>query len=233
MISFTAAGAFVSSQPSGNFVQFGGTDDEAQDERDGAGDTLLGKGLGHDHRGEDGDRADREVDAGGEDHQGLCDRDGSHDRHLLSDERKIRDGPEAVVQQAEDDDREDQHDERRGLHHPRGDRGEDGHRTRGIRDLGGALLRRDECFGFVEESEGKRDLRIDLQELAYGGFQDYLTLAVRPGDVLRIEVEVIEVRSSNSRPTHGLVKTRAVTLNQKDEPVQVQVTSVFVPRRAR
>ncbi len=57
--------------------------------------------------------------------------------------------------------------------------------------------------------------------------------AVRPGDVLRIEVEVIEVRSSHSRPTHGLVKTRAVTLNQKDEPVQVQVTSVFVPRRAR
>lgn len=27
---------------------------------------------------------------------------------------------------------------------------------------------------------------IDLQELAYGGFQDYLTLAVRPGDVLMV-----------------------------------------------
>lgn len=57
--------------------------------------------------------------------------------------------------------------------------------------------------------------------------------AVRPGDVLRVEVEVLDVRTSNSRPTHGLVKARAVTLNQNDEPVQIEVTSLFVPRRPR
>ena len=55
--------------------------------------------------------------------------------------------------------------------------------------------------------------------------------AVRPGDVLRVEVEVLDVRVSNSRPTHGVVKARAVTFNQNDEPVQIETTSLFVPRR--
>lgn len=54
---------------------------------------------------------------------------------------------------------------------------------------------------------------------------------VRPGDTLRVEVEVLETRPSRSRPDQGLVKTRTTTLNQRDEPVQVLVANLMVPRR--
>ena len=54
---------------------------------------------------------------------------------------------------------------------------------------------------------------------------------VRPGDELRVEVEVLEVRPSRSRPEQGLVKIRTTTLNQDGAPVQVSVGSLVVPRR--
>ena len=54
---------------------------------------------------------------------------------------------------------------------------------------------------------------------------------VRPGDELRLESEVLEVRPSTSRPDVGLVKVRTTTLNQKDEPVQVMISNLVVPRR--
>lgn len=54
---------------------------------------------------------------------------------------------------------------------------------------------------------------------------------VRPGDRLRIESEVIEVRPSRSRPMQGLVKTRTTTLNQSGEAVQIVLANLLVPRR--
>jgi acyl dehydratase len=54
---------------------------------------------------------------------------------------------------------------------------------------------------------------------------------VRAGDELRVESEVLEVRPSRSQPTHGIVKARTTTLNQRDEPVQVLVANLWVPRR--
>lgn len=54
---------------------------------------------------------------------------------------------------------------------------------------------------------------------------------VRPGDVLRVESEVLEIRPSQSRPDRGMVKTRITTLNQADEPVQIMVANMVVPRR--
>jgi len=55
---------------------------------------------------------------------------------------------------------------------------------------------------------------------------------VRPGDELRVESEVLEVRPSKSRPHQGLVKMRSTTFNQNDEPVQELVANLVVPRRA-
>ena len=55
---------------------------------------------------------------------------------------------------------------------------------------------------------------------------------VRPGDELRLEIEVVEVRPSRSRPEQGMVKIRTTTLNQKGEPVQVSVGNLVVPRRS-
>ncbi|WP_410969662.1 MaoC/PaaZ C-terminal domain-containing protein, partial [Salmonella sp. SAL4450] len=44
---------------------------------------------------------------------------------------------------------------------------------------------------------------------------------VRPGDELHLESEVLDVRSSTSRPNQGLIKVRTTTLNQDSDPVQV------------
>jgi len=54
---------------------------------------------------------------------------------------------------------------------------------------------------------------------------------VRPGDELRVETEVLEVRPSKSRPEIGVVKIRTTTYNQKNEAVQVNVGNLMVPRR--
>ncbi|MEM5460059.1 MaoC family dehydratase [Paraburkholderia phytofirmans] len=54
---------------------------------------------------------------------------------------------------------------------------------------------------------------------------------VRPGDELRVECEVIEVRPSKSRPEQGLIKLRTTTLNQDDEAVLMYVVNMVVPRR--
>ncbi|HLN08839.1 MAG TPA: MaoC family dehydratase [Xanthobacteraceae bacterium] len=54
---------------------------------------------------------------------------------------------------------------------------------------------------------------------------------VRPGDELRVESEVLDVRPSKSRPEQGLIKVRTTTLNQDDEAVQVLVSNLVVPRR--
>jgi len=53
---------------------------------------------------------------------------------------------------------------------------------------------------------------------------------VRPGDRLRIECEVLDVRPSRSRPQQGLVKMKTTTLNQNGEPVQILVANLVVPR---
>ena len=54
---------------------------------------------------------------------------------------------------------------------------------------------------------------------------------VRPGDQLRVDSEVLEVRESQSNPTRGVVKIRNTTRNQAGEPVMVQVANLIVPRR--
>ncbi len=54
---------------------------------------------------------------------------------------------------------------------------------------------------------------------------------VRPGDELRVESEVLEVRPSRSRPDQGLITVRTNTLNQNDEAVQVTIGNLVVPRR--
>jgi acyl dehydratase len=54
---------------------------------------------------------------------------------------------------------------------------------------------------------------------------------VRPGDELRLESQVLDVRRSKSRPDLGLIKVRTTTLNQHGEAVQVMIGNLLVPRR--
>src|SRR5260370_35515752 len=55
-------------------------------------------------------------------------------------------------------------------------------------------------------------------------------LPVRPGDELRVESEVLEVRPSKSRPKKGLVKLRTTTLNQNGDALQGVSANLIVPR---
>jgi acyl dehydratase len=54
---------------------------------------------------------------------------------------------------------------------------------------------------------------------------------VRPGDELHLEIELLEVRPSKSRPEYGLIKMRMTTVNQNKEAVQVSVANLLVLRR--
>jgi acyl dehydratase len=66
------------------------------------------------------------------------------------------------------------------------------------------------------------------------GFDDFRwPRPVRPGDELRVESEVLEVRPSKSRPDQGLIKVKTATLNQNGEVVQVSVGNLIVPRRPK
>ncbi len=66
------------------------------------------------------------------------------------------------------------------------------------------------------------------------GFEEFRwPKPVRPGDELRVDSEVLDVRPSRSRPDQGLVKLRNTTFNQHGEAVQITVGSLLVPRRSR
>src|SRR3981081_1237776 len=44
--------------------------------------------------------------------------------------------------------------------------------------------------------------------------------AVQPADVLQVETEIVDLRVSRSKPTHGIVRLRNLTTNQRGEIVQ-------------
>lgn len=54
---------------------------------------------------------------------------------------------------------------------------------------------------------------------------------VRPGDSLSLEIEVLEVTPSRSRPDRGAALMRNRTLNQHGQEVQVFTVRIVVPRR--
>lgn len=54
---------------------------------------------------------------------------------------------------------------------------------------------------------------------------------VKPGDTLRLETEILDVRPSQSKPDRGIIRIRNVTTNQRGEVVQTFVASVLVRRR--
>ena len=54
---------------------------------------------------------------------------------------------------------------------------------------------------------------------------------VYPGDVLRVEIEILAARPSKSRPDTGVVTFRATTLNQHNDPVQQFSSTVLIPRK--
>jgi acyl dehydratase len=54
---------------------------------------------------------------------------------------------------------------------------------------------------------------------------------MRPGDVLHVESEVLEVKPSRSRPDLGRLIVRSETRNQRGEVVQILIAKLVAPRR--
>lgn len=64
------------------------------------------------------------------------------------------------------------------------------------------------------------------------GFEEFRwPRPTRPGDRLRVEVEVLELKFSQSKPRQGFLKHRVTTFNQDDQPVLVMTGNLLVPRR--
>ena len=57
--------------------------------------------------------------------------------------------------------------------------------------------------------------------------------ATRPGDVLHVESEILEVVPSRSRPDRGTVTVRSETRNQRGEVVQRATIKLLVPRGSK
>jgi acyl dehydratase len=55
----------------------------------------------------------------------------------------------------------------------------------------------------------------------------------RPGDVLRVESEVLAIAPSKSRPERGMATVRSETKNQRDEIVQVFTMRIVVYKEAK
>ncbi len=53
----------------------------------------------------------------------------------------------------------------------------------------------------------------------------------RPGDILKVESEVLDIRPSQSRPDRGVARVRSLTRNQRNEVVQRLTAKLIVPRR--
>jgi len=64
------------------------------------------------------------------------------------------------------------------------------------------------------------------------GIDDLKWLApVRPGDTLRTEVEVVEVRPSSRRPNRGVLRLQYAAINQNDETVSTFIVNHLAKRR--
>ena len=76
--------------------------------------------------------------------------------------------------------------------------------------------------------------QLPVRPALYAGLgldQMLLPSPVRPGDVLGLEVEVVEARRSRSRPETGVVQTRQTVVNQDGETVLTMDAKMIVRAR--
>jgi acyl dehydratase len=55
----------------------------------------------------------------------------------------------------------------------------------------------------------------------------------RPGDLLRVESEIVQISPSRSKPNQAVVIARSVTINQRGEEVQVLMPKLLVFKRGK
>ena len=85
-----------------------------------------------------------------------------------------------------------------------------------------AMAMRRLCEGFLNHAQGVGSPGID--EIRF-------LRPVRPGDVLRVEVEIVDVKPSPSKPDRGSITQKILVLNQKDEVVLTMQAITMMRRR--
>ena len=88
-----------------------------------------------------------------------------------------------------------------------------------------------DLFSIHGQDVGFSYLAIEPRPNAAGGEISW-PKPTRPGDVLRVASEVIEIRPSRSRPDRGTAIVRSDTRNQQGEIVQTLIARLVVPRRS-
>jgi acyl dehydratase len=72
-------------------------------------------------------------------------------------------------------------------------------------------------------------------ELAHGivglGGEIAWPIPTRPGDTLHVEIEIIEITPSRSKPQQGIVTIRSTMINQNGEAVYLFTAKLLVPKR--
>src|SRR5580658_7497129 len=53
----------------------------------------------------------------------------------------------------------------------------------------------------------------------------------RPGDILQVEAEIVEIIPSRSKSNQGIARVRSTTRNQKGEPVQIFTAKILAFKR--
>ena len=89
--------------------------------------------------------------------------------------------------------------------------------------------------GWLTAAIGMR-LRVESIKVAGGmigaGVEEIRwTEPVRPGDSLRTEAEIQDVRRSRSRPNFGVVRSRTTPFNQRDQGVMIATVNFLAPLR--
>jgi len=74
------------------------------------------------------------------------------------------------------------------------------------------------------------DLRLSTGLIGFGGELTW-PKPTRPGDLLRLEAEILEIAPSRSKPQQGVVTIRNVVLNQADEPVYIFTAKILAFRQ--
>ena len=71
----------------------------------------------------------------------------------------------------------------------------------------------------------------DVEVLGMGVDELRWPAPVRPGDIIRADMEIVAKRESNSNPAYGIVKFRITTRNQHGQVVMIHSPACWVPRR--
>nr|WP_298684280.1 MaoC family dehydratase [uncultured Dongia sp.] len=64
-----------------------------------------------------------------------------------------------------------------------------------------------------------------------GGGEITWPQATRPGDILQVTSEILEIKPSRSRPERGMAIMRSETRNQHGDIVQILTSKLVVPKR--